>query len=55
MEYAEVLGMSIEVIVWIAVFVLFCFFVYWTAKFLNTVPHYLERIATALEKIASKK
>ena len=55
MNTAEILGIIIEVIVWLAVLVLMGFFVYWYAKFLNTVPEHLKRIATALEKIANKK
>ena len=46
----EVIG----ALVGIALLVLSGFFIYWTAKFLNTAPEYLERIAVALEKLAKK-
>lgn len=55
MDTADILGIIIEVILWIAGLTLCGFFIYWQAKFLNTVPDYLKRIAIALEKIANKK
>ena len=55
MDTADVLGIIIEVVLWACAIVLSGFFVYWWAKFLNTVPEYLKRIAVALEKIANKK
>ena len=55
METVDIVGAVFETVFWIAMLVLSGFFLYWTAKFLNSVPEQLKRIAIALEKIANKK
>jgi uncharacterized membrane protein len=55
MEAAEFTLALIMAILGIALLVFNIFFIYWTVKFLNDTPANLDRIATALEKIANKK
>lgn len=51
---AEITVGIIYIIVGLGLSVLSGFFIYWQAKYLNTVPEQLKRIAEALEKIAQK-
>ena len=54
MEGAEVFLAALGILVSIALCVLYGLFIFWTVKFITSVPESLKRIAIALEKIANK-
>ena len=54
MDSAEVLVAALTIVFSLGFFVVYAILLYWTIKFLTSVPKHLEQIAQYLKEIANK-